>query len=567
MITVEELIAALLKGEYPEATANLWDEAVRLLASRAATAERRGVRNAAGALNKGRLFKLTVDLGNAWTQAHHADAVVLKHQGQALVNLSALDAAQALLEQGLRLASAPDADAAVVAEIAEFKGLLARIAKQRYVQSNDPGDLKKAIAQYLATDGSWPAINAVALMMRDSRDSKSAAAGAAGVELARSVRKDVLKNLKQHPNAYWLYSTLSEAFLAIGKADDAELWLFRFLGHPSVTPFAIDSYDRQLREIWQGSSITPSNPPADRLVAVIARYLRKTELRISFSADDIHKINAESKADPGFEKRFSEERGLGVGAVRSMLEACEAVGCVSDNIGKRLGTGFLVEGSKLCEAFGAGPVFVTNAHVVSESYEKAIRPVTARVTFETDPLVEDDLPKYKLGTLLFTSGVGDPGICCADDADLDVTIVRLQGIAPNHKVLKLAANVPVLDGKTKVYVIGHPEGGGLEISLTDSTLLDIDDTQRLMHYRTPTDPGSSGSPVFNTMWQVVALHHAGTDTMPRFRGGGFHKANEGIAFNAIRRKLKSVQADAAGQAPDEPGAKSSAMSLANLTRP
>lgn len=555
MITVEELIAALLKGERPEATANLWDEAVRWLANRVASVERCGVRNAVGALNRGRLFKLTIQLGDAWTQAHNADAVVLKHQGQALVNLSALDAAQALLEQGLVLASAADADAAAVGEITEFKGLLARIAKQRYVHSNDPSDLKKAIAQYLATDGSWPAINAVALMMRDSRDSKNEATSSAGMTLARSVQKDVLKNLKQEPKGYWLYSTLSEAFLAMGKADDAELWLFRFLEHPSVTPFAIDSYDRQLREIWQGSSITPSNPPADRLVAVIARYLRKTEARMSFSADDMHKINAESKADPGFEKRFSEERGLGVGTVRSMLEACEAVGCVSDNKGKRLGTGFLVEGSKLCEAFGPGPVFVTNAHVVSDSYEKAIRPVTARVTFETDPLVDDDLPQYKLGTLLFTSGVGDPGICCADDEDLDVTIVRLKGIAPDHKVLKLAANVPLLDGKTKVYVIGHPEGGGLEISLTDSTLLDIDDAQRLMHYRTPTDPGSSGSPVFNTLWQVVALHHAGTDTMPRFRGGGFHKANEGIAFNAIRRKLKSVQADAAGKATDATGAK------------
>jgi len=39
-----------------------------------------------------------------------------------------------------------------------------------------------------------------------------------------------------------------------------------------------------------------------------------------------------------------------------------------------------------------------------------------------------------------------------------------------------------------------------------------------MHYRTPTDPGSSGSPVFNAKWEVVALHHAGSPATPRLHG-------------------------------------------------
>lgn len=30
-----------------------------------------------------------------------------------------------------------------------------------------------------------------------------------------------------------------------------------------------------------------------------------------------------------------------------------------------------------------------------------------------------------------------------------------------------------------------------------------------LHYRTDTAPGSSGAPVFNDQWQVVALHRAG----------------------------------------------------------
>ncbi|HBL29593.1 MAG TPA: serine protease, partial [Acidobacteria bacterium] len=45
----------------------------------------------------------------------------------------------------------------------------------------------------------------------------------------------------------------------------------------------------------------------------------------------------------------------------------------------------------------------------------------------------------------------------------------------------------------KVYVIGHPLGGGLSLSLTDNALLGT--SERLLHYRAPTEGGSSGSPV------------------------------------------------------------------------
>ena len=37
----------------------------------------------------------------------------------------------------------------------------------------------------------------------------------------------------------------------------------------------------------------------------------------------------------------------------------------------------------------------------------------------------------------------------------------------------------------------------------------IDALEQFLHYRTDTAPGSSGSPVFNDQWEVVALHHSG----------------------------------------------------------
>ena len=55
---------------------------------------------------------------------------------------------------------------------------------------------------------------------------------------------------------------------------------------------------------------------------------------------------------------------------------------------------------------------------------------------------------------------------------------------------------------SRLYVIGHPGGRDLELSLHDNHLLGCND--RLLHYRTPTEAGSSGSPVFEADgWRVV----------------------------------------------------------------
>ena len=83
------------------------------------------------------------------------------------------------------------------------------------------------------------------------------------------------------------------------------------------------------------------------------------------------------------------------------------------------------------------------------------------------------------------------------------------------------------------------ERGDLSFSLHDNEMLDNDD--RVVHYRTPTDPGSSGSPVFNNQWNLIGLHHAGSREMRKLGGkDGTYEANEGIwivpIVKAIREK-------------------------------
>jgi endonuclease I/V8-like Glu-specific endopeptidase len=56
-------------------------------------------------------------------------------------------------------------------------------------------------------------------------------------------------------------------------------------------------------------------------------------------------------------------------------------------------------------------------------------------------------------------------------------------------------------------IIQHPNGEPKQIALRENELIDVLDD--FLHYRTDSAPGSSGSPVFNDQWEVVALHHSG----------------------------------------------------------
>ena len=56
-------------------------------------------------------------------------------------------------------------------------------------------------------------------------------------------------------------------------------------------------------------------------------------------------------------------------------------------------------------------------------------------------------------------------------------------------------------------IIHHPDGDFKQLSIRKNLFIKITPTS--IWYQTDTAPGSSGSPVFNDQWQVVALHHMG----------------------------------------------------------
>ena len=119
--------------------------------------------------------------------------------------------------------------------------------------------------------------------------------------------------------------------------------------------------------------------------------------------------------------------------------------------------------------------------------------------------------------------------------ELDYAIVRLNG-APGDLYgfvnLGQHADATVNDF---VSIIQHPQGGPKKIAFTDNKVSAVFDG--LVQYSTDTEPGSSGSPVFNQDWQIVGLHH---------RGGGLagpdgkkYFTNEAIQIGAVVRDAAS----------------------------
>jgi V8-like Glu-specific endopeptidase len=87
-----------------------------------------------------------------------------------------------------------------------------------------------------------------------------------------------------------------------------------------------------------------------------------------------------------------------------------------------------------------------------------------------------------------------------------------------------------------VNIIQHPGGEAKQIAMYHNVVTYADD--RIVQYLTDTMPGSSGAPVFNSKWEVVALHHSG-GWLEEPEMAGEVLRNEGIAIGRIIDALKA----------------------------
>ena len=98
----------------------------------------------------------------------------------------------------------------------------------------------------------------------------------------------------------------------------------------------------------------------------------------------------------------------------------------------------------------------------------------------------------------------------ASDESLDYAILRLNN--PNtlisRKCLNLIRQQPKLNRGYRLNILQHSRGGPLIYAIRNNFYIDTGNSNAFLRYLTDTEPGASGSPVLNDMWEVIGLHHA-----------------------------------------------------------
>ncbi|MEY3368525.1 MAG: hypothetical protein RI973_1680 [Bacteroidota bacterium] len=223
--------------------------------------------------------------------------------------------------------------------------------------------------------------------------------------------------------------------------------------------------------------------------------------------------------DEALEKIMGDRsRMVKISWLEMALKATRSVGRIVCPDGAT-GTGFLVEGNYL----------FTNHHVIPDQ----VTADNAYVEFN----FEEDIsgrPKtryqYHFDADQFLTN-GDP--------TMDYTrlkVLERPGSVPLSEwgCLQLAPDAIPVPGDP-VNIIQHPKGDVKQIALTSNEVLSL--WKSYLFYKADTEPGSSGSPVFNQSWQVVALHHAGKlmseGGMQINEKGEKASANRGILFRDI----------------------------------
>ncbi|WP_346622544.1 serine protease [Blastococcus montanus] len=195
------------------------------------------------------------------------------------------------------------------------------------------------------------------------------------------------------------------------------------------------------------------------------------------------------------------------------------------------GTGFLV-----------GPdVLMTNHHVLPD-IDKA-RVSTVEFKYELDMLGNElDADVWEL--------VPDDLFVTSPFEELDTTLVRVatkdgRAAGEVYGQVALRADPRKVAVDEPVCLIQHPDGRRKEVVLFEAKVKELYQ-EGFLHYSADTLEGSSGSPVFNVTWDLVALHHRGV--IERDEAGNYqvkdgqyvYTSNEGVRISAIVDFLRGL---------------------------
>jgi endonuclease I/V8-like Glu-specific endopeptidase len=217
-----------------------------------------------------------------------------------------------------------------------------------------------------------------------------------------------------------------------------------------------------------------------------------------------------------YEQIINANNLLSVTFLSEGARMAQAVGRITLPVpgGTRLGTGFMV----------SSQIMMTNNHVLDDQLEAS----NATLEFDyfkrengtTEPVI-----RFRL----------QPSLFFVTDAPLDFTLVAIEDVNSDGEQVIDRGWFPLVgpSGKAvvgeRVSIIQHPNGDPQKVVVHDNQIVDVDFDDDFLHYETDTMGGSSGSPVLNIDWDLVALHHAAVGN-----------SNEGIRISSIVTRLREI---------------------------
>ena len=260
--------------------------------------------------------------------------------------------------------------------------------------------------------------------------------------------------------------------------------------------------------------------------AIEAESPERIQMRLSRLADNSRKASAaieralERPARSALVESIGLERVIGrsdfldINFIELALAVARFVGRINirNAQGRSIGygTGFMVSPRLL----------MTNNHVL---------PAAASAQYS---LVEFDFQNDRVGRPLPVVGFRlEPGTFFMTSEELDFTLVAVSEISSGGIALQRYGWTRLIADQGKALlgeplnIIQHPRGEAKQIVLRSNELVDLFD--QYAHYVADTEPGSSGSPVYNDQWELVALHHSG---VPKTDSQGAYIAKDGSVW-------------------------------------
>jgi V8-like Glu-specific endopeptidase len=185
-------------------------------------------------------------------------------------------------------------------------------------------------------------------------------------------------------------------------------------------------------------------------------------------------------------------------------------------------------------AFRIGPaLLLTNHHILYDWANGDARALSVEAAFGYEVDLEGKLRKATLVECDVETIKGERAH--------DFALISTRSPLPNVPVLSLAAHTGV-GVDDRVYIVQHPQGLPKKIAMAHNLVRHVDDD--VIQYWTDTNAGSSGSPVFNQAWDLVALHHQWVES-PADEGSAYR--NQGRNITRVAERVTALGADLDGE--------------------